>query len=52
LKKAMVLAAHDACLLPGLLPLLRFLIQMQDLRHHVSPSGYYRGKKVAKGKGD
>lgn len=22
------------------------------LRHHVSPSGYYRGKKVAKGKGD
>ena len=20
------------------------------LRHHVSPSGYYRGKKVAKGK--
>ena len=22
------------------------------LRHHISPSGYYRGKKVAKGKGD
>jgi large subunit ribosomal protein L32 len=22
------------------------------LRHHVSPSGYYRGKKVAKGKGE
>ena len=22
------------------------------LRHHVSPSGYYRGKKVAKGKDD
>jgi len=22
------------------------------LRHHVSPSGYYRGKKVAKSKGE
>ena len=22
------------------------------LRHHISPSGYYRGKKVAKGKGE
>jgi large subunit ribosomal protein L32 len=22
------------------------------LRHHISPSGYYRGKKVTKGKGD
>ena len=22
------------------------------LRHHVSPTGYYRGKKVAKGLGD
>ena len=22
------------------------------LRHHVSPTGYYRGKKVAKGKDD
>ena len=22
------------------------------LRHHISASGYYRGKKVAKGKGD
>ena len=22
------------------------------LRHHISPTGYYRGKKVAKGKGD
>ncbi|MEO8410858.1 MAG: 50S ribosomal protein L32 [Propionivibrio sp.] len=22
------------------------------LRHHVSPSGYYRGKKVAKGSGE
>ena len=22
------------------------------LRHHISPGGYYRGKKVAKGKGD
>ena len=22
------------------------------LRHHISPSGYYLGKKVAKGKGD
>jgi large subunit ribosomal protein L32 len=22
------------------------------LRHHVSPSGYYRGKKVARTKGD
>jgi large subunit ribosomal protein L32 len=22
------------------------------LRHHISPSGYYRGKKVAKGKDD
>ncbi len=22
------------------------------LRHHISPSGYYRGKKVAKGKSD
>ena len=21
------------------------------LRHHISPTGYYRGKKVAKGKG-
>lgn len=22
------------------------------LRHHISPNGYYRGKKVAKGKGE
>ena len=22
------------------------------LRHHISPSGYYRGKKVAKSKGE
>lgn len=22
------------------------------LRHHVSPTGYYRGKKVTKGKGE
>lgn len=22
------------------------------LRHHISPSGYYRGKKVVKSKGD
>jgi len=22
------------------------------LRHHISPSGHYRGKKVAKGKGE
>ena len=22
------------------------------LRHHISPNGYYRGKKVTKGKGD
>jgi len=22
------------------------------LRHHVSPTGYYRGKKVAKAKGE
>jgi large subunit ribosomal protein L32 len=22
------------------------------LRHHISPTGYYRGKKVAKGKDD
>ena len=22
------------------------------LRHHISPNGHYRGKKVAKGKGD
>jgi large subunit ribosomal protein L32 len=22
------------------------------LRHHISPGGYYRGKKVVKGKGD
>jgi large subunit ribosomal protein L32 len=22
------------------------------LRHHISPTGYYRGKKVAKGKGE
>ena len=24
----------------------------QHLRHHISPTGYYRGKKVAKGKGE
>ena len=22
------------------------------LRHHISPTGYYRGKKVSKGKGE
>ena len=24
----------------------------QHLRHHISPTGYYRGKKVVKGKDD
>ena len=24
----------------------------QHLRHHISATGYYRGKKVAKGKGE
>ena len=42
--------AHDFLVAPSLA--LEPTTGEVHLRHHVSPSGYYRGKKVAKGKGD
>ena len=38
--------SHDALSLPGLA--LEPTTGEVHLRHHVSPSGYYRGKKVVK----
>ena len=40
--------SHDALPLPGLA--LEPTTGEVHLRHHVSPSGYYRGKKVVKSK--
>jgi len=40
--------SHDALPLPGLA--VEPTTGEVHLRHHVSPSGYYRGKKVVKSK--
>lgn len=42
--------SHDALTLPGLA--LEPTTGEVHLRHHISPTGYYRGRKVLKSKGD
>jgi len=42
--------SHDALSLPGLA--VEPTTGEMHLRHHISPTGYYRGKKVVKSKGD
>jgi len=42
--------SHDALTLPGLA--LEPTTGEVHLRHHISPTGYYRGKKVLKSKGE
>jgi large subunit ribosomal protein L32 len=42
--------SHDALPLPGLA--VEPTTGEIHLRHHISPTGYYRGRKVVKSKGD
>lgn len=42
--------SHDALRLPGLA--VEPTTGEVHLRHHISPTGYYRGKKVVKSKGE
>ena len=42
--------SHDALTLPGLA--VEPTTGEVHLRHHISPTGYYRGRKVLKSKGD
>lgn len=42
--------SHDALTLPGLA--VEPTTGEVHLRHHISPTGYYRGRKVVKSKGD
>ena len=42
--------SHDALTLPGLA--VEPPTGEVHLRHHISPTGYYRGRKVLKSKGD
>lgn len=42
--------SHDALSTPGLA--LEQTTGEVHLRHHISPTGYYRGKKVLKSKGE
>jgi len=42
--------AHDALGTPALA--VEPTTGETHLRHHISPTGYYRGKKVAKGKNE
>jgi large subunit ribosomal protein L32 len=42
--------AHDALATPALA--VEPTTGETHLRHHISPTGYYRGKKVAKGKNE
>jgi len=42
--------SHDALPLPGLA--LEPTTGEVHLRHHISPTGYYRGKKVVKSKAE
>jgi large subunit ribosomal protein L32 len=42
--------SHDALTLPGLA--VEPTTGEVHLRHHISPTGYYRGRKVIKSKGE
>lgn len=42
--------SHDALTLPGLA--VEPTTGEVHLRHHISPTGYYRGRKVVMSKGD
>ncbi|MDD2885317.1 MAG: 50S ribosomal protein L32 [Dechloromonas sp.] len=42
--------AHDFLTAPGLA--VESTTGETHLRHHISPNGFYRGKKVVKGKGE